>query len=43
MSEENPGSHPEERVLSTDVEGFDDLKALALDLKYALFRMKNFD
>ena len=32
MSEENPGSHPKERVLSTDVEGFDDLKALALDL-----------
>ena len=32
MSEEKLGSHPKERVLSTDVEGFDDLKALALDL-----------
>ena len=32
MSEENPGSPPQPRILSADVEGFDDLKGLALDL-----------
>jgi glycogen phosphorylase len=33
MSEQTPVSHPKERLLSTDVKGFDSLAELALDMR----------